>query len=77
MSESSGATPADRASESDRLVDWVVAEGAAAVEQRDGTSRLVASMAALVGDRQGDSCARSSCHFKCEARRSACFALRQ
>ena len=53
MSETGGGAPIDRASESDRLVDWVVAEGASAVEQGDGTSRLVTSTAALVGDAHG------------------------
>ena len=33
-------TTVDRAPLSDRLIDWVVAEGATAVEQADGTSRV-------------------------------------
>ncbi|MGH7618277.1 MAG: DUF4118 domain-containing protein, partial [Gemmatimonadaceae bacterium] len=37
----------EEAANSDRLVDWVVAEGASAAEQLDGTSRLGVSAAAL------------------------------
>jgi len=50
LTETDGGTPVHRASESDRLVDRVVAEGACAAERRDGTSRLVASTASLVGE---------------------------
>ncbi len=46
LASQSGAT-VEQAADGDRLVDWVVAEGASAAEQVDGTSRLGMPTAAL------------------------------
>ena len=50
LASQSGAT-SEQAAVSDRLLDWVVAEGAIAIEQVDGTSRVDVATTELTADR--------------------------
>ena len=57
LASQSGVT-AEHAAMSDRLLDWVVAEGASAVEQSDGTSRVEVTTTELTVD--GDTSVRAT-----------------